>query len=717
MAFGFEQQHKDIAGRIGRLRVGTKVVRTPALLPAINPHLQIVTPAEMHAMGVEALITNAYIFYRSDRFRDAALERGLHAVLDFPGVIMTDSGLFQLSVYGDVELGNRETLAFQQTDWLGDCRPARHPDAADGRPRDGPGRGRDDARPDRRGPGIRRRRCAPRGPGPGRALRGPARGGRPGRERRRRRDRPDWRRRAADGELPLPRPRPGRARGQAGALPRRLRPPLRRRPPGHARPRRRDGVRPLRLGGVRALREGGPVPDRPRDPRARRGRRPPLLLRGLPFPLGRRLPRLPRAGAAARAPQPRGDPRRDCANPPGDPGRDPLGVRGRALPVPPPAPRRLPRAPRASPALEASDRSTKRRFFYRGDESCRRTEVVRYHRDLARFALAGRVLVRSRTGPSPGTTVASASARRSAGTPPGSPRPSRSGSARSRPGTKRWSGRGARGSRPSRGRTPARPSRSAAGRGGPRSLRRHFPGRRCSPMRIEIRARDGLARGGTLVHGDLSLPSPAAVEVATLFPTLGLRAHENVPLAANETFVRAWLVPGEEPHAVHPAHDGPVPPAGAALMVANWHTALADPGACVRYLVALKERLPPTPHGTPRQPPCPRTRPCLPGPGSTSSTTRDRTSPRPGAASSCPRASFPPTRSRAGSAPAPGAPRAPSPSTTGSPSMPSSRSSGASSTRAGSVTWSMPGAASTRTPSPSCACSTAGTRSSSAGLP
>ena len=56
----------------------------------------------------------------------------------------------------------------------------------------------------------------------------------------------------------------------------------------------------------------------------------------------------------------------------------------------------------ASPALEASDRSTKRRFFYRGDESCRRTEVVRYHRDLARFALAGRVLVSFENRPEPG---------------------------------------------------------------------------------------------------------------------------------------------------------------------------------------------------------------------------------------------------------------------------------------------------------------------------
>src|SRR5690606_4111652 len=105
---------KDIAGRVGRLRVGDKVVRTPALLPVVNPHLQVVTPAEMHAMGVEALITNAYIFYRSERFRQAALDRGLHDVLGFPGVIMTDSGSFQLSVYGDVELDNRGTLAFQQ---------------------------------------------------------------------------------------------------------------------------------------------------------------------------------------------------------------------------------------------------------------------------------------------------------------------------------------------------------------------------------------------------------------------------------------------------------------------------------------------------------------------------------------------------------------------------------------------------------------------------
>ena len=114
MAITFEVIHKDIAGRVGRLRVNDKTVRTPALLPVVNPHLPLVTPREMQEMGVEALITNAYIFRRSTEYHDRALAEGLHAVLDFDGVIMTDSGSFQLSVYGEVEVSNQDTLEFQQ---------------------------------------------------------------------------------------------------------------------------------------------------------------------------------------------------------------------------------------------------------------------------------------------------------------------------------------------------------------------------------------------------------------------------------------------------------------------------------------------------------------------------------------------------------------------------------------------------------------------------
>ncbi|NYT20762.1 MAG: tRNA guanosine(15) transglycosylase TgtA [Methanomicrobiales archaeon] len=114
MPITFEVLEKDIAGRIGRLSTGKRTVRTPLLLPVINPHLQPVSPAEMKAMGADGIITNAYIFSRSSEYRDRALSEGLHDLLGFDGLIMTDSGSFQLSVYGEVEIGNLETLEFQQ---------------------------------------------------------------------------------------------------------------------------------------------------------------------------------------------------------------------------------------------------------------------------------------------------------------------------------------------------------------------------------------------------------------------------------------------------------------------------------------------------------------------------------------------------------------------------------------------------------------------------
>jgi 7-cyano-7-deazaguanine tRNA-ribosyltransferase len=114
MAIVFESLYSDIHGRCGKLTVGKKTVKTPALLPVINPHLQLVTPQEIQLMGVEALITNAYIFSQSNQYRERALSEGLHKVLDFDGVIMTDSGSFQLSVYGQVSTTNIDTISFQR---------------------------------------------------------------------------------------------------------------------------------------------------------------------------------------------------------------------------------------------------------------------------------------------------------------------------------------------------------------------------------------------------------------------------------------------------------------------------------------------------------------------------------------------------------------------------------------------------------------------------
>lgn len=114
MGITFEVTEKDIGGRIGKLKVGDRVLPTPAILPVINPHVPLVTPAEMARMGARGIITNAYIISRSAEFRQRALIEGLHSLYDFDGVIMTDSGSFQLSVYGDIRITNRETVEFQK---------------------------------------------------------------------------------------------------------------------------------------------------------------------------------------------------------------------------------------------------------------------------------------------------------------------------------------------------------------------------------------------------------------------------------------------------------------------------------------------------------------------------------------------------------------------------------------------------------------------------
>lgn len=110
----FEILDKDAGGRIGKLRTPHGMVETPTVMPVINPNIQLIPPKEMKSFGAEILITNSYIIYRKEELRSVALEKGLHGLLGFNGPIMTDSGSFQLSIYGSVEVTNEEIIGFQE---------------------------------------------------------------------------------------------------------------------------------------------------------------------------------------------------------------------------------------------------------------------------------------------------------------------------------------------------------------------------------------------------------------------------------------------------------------------------------------------------------------------------------------------------------------------------------------------------------------------------
>ena len=111
MPFSFEVKDTDLLGRVGVLKVGGKTLETPCLLPVIHPVNQAVSTDELKAMGFRGLMTNSYII-RSRR-KDEALRRGIHEMLGFDGVLMTDSGGYQVLEYGDLGVGYEEVASFQ----------------------------------------------------------------------------------------------------------------------------------------------------------------------------------------------------------------------------------------------------------------------------------------------------------------------------------------------------------------------------------------------------------------------------------------------------------------------------------------------------------------------------------------------------------------------------------------------------------------------------
>ncbi len=109
----FEIKEKDLLARVGRLKTKSGTVETPLLFPVVNPALQPVSPRKMREeFGFEALITNAYILKK--RVDKQPMENGLHEFLGFDGTVMTDSGAYQILVYGDVEVTPREIVEYQE---------------------------------------------------------------------------------------------------------------------------------------------------------------------------------------------------------------------------------------------------------------------------------------------------------------------------------------------------------------------------------------------------------------------------------------------------------------------------------------------------------------------------------------------------------------------------------------------------------------------------
>jgi 7-cyano-7-deazaguanine tRNA-ribosyltransferase len=109
----FEIKEKDLLGRIGKLKTKSGAVETPLLFPVINPSIQPVPTRRLKEhFGFEAVITNAYILYK--RYKNRPIDEGLHKFLGFDGPVMTDSGAYQILVYGGVEVNQAQIVDYQE---------------------------------------------------------------------------------------------------------------------------------------------------------------------------------------------------------------------------------------------------------------------------------------------------------------------------------------------------------------------------------------------------------------------------------------------------------------------------------------------------------------------------------------------------------------------------------------------------------------------------
>ncbi len=106
----FEIKHTDLGGRIGFLESKHGKIETPALFPVIDAYRQELEIEIIRSLGFSQVITNSYLLYR----RYGAKLKSVHQLLGFDGVVMTDSGAYQILQYGNIEVTQETILDYQK---------------------------------------------------------------------------------------------------------------------------------------------------------------------------------------------------------------------------------------------------------------------------------------------------------------------------------------------------------------------------------------------------------------------------------------------------------------------------------------------------------------------------------------------------------------------------------------------------------------------------
>jgi queuine tRNA-ribosyltransferase len=113
-AFSFRLIATDGAARRGEIETPHGVVRTPSFMPVgTQATVKGLTPEAVRATGAEILLGNTYhLMLRPGAERIAALG-GLHAFMNWPGPILTDSGGFQVMSLSELRSLDERGVTFR----------------------------------------------------------------------------------------------------------------------------------------------------------------------------------------------------------------------------------------------------------------------------------------------------------------------------------------------------------------------------------------------------------------------------------------------------------------------------------------------------------------------------------------------------------------------------------------------------------------------------
>ena len=113
-AFGFDVLGNDGAARLGRITTAHGAIHTPAFMPVgTAATVKAMTPEAVAATGAEIILGNTYhLMLRPGAERVERLG-GLHAFMNWPGPILTDSGGFQVMSLAKLRKIDEQGVTFQ----------------------------------------------------------------------------------------------------------------------------------------------------------------------------------------------------------------------------------------------------------------------------------------------------------------------------------------------------------------------------------------------------------------------------------------------------------------------------------------------------------------------------------------------------------------------------------------------------------------------------